>query len=147
MRIFIIVAVTMGFGMACSPSNSQTESPSPVSDTIVQSFKNTDAVQANSILINHPDVVVLDVRTSDEYNAGHIDGAVNIDFKASDFKDRLSSLDRHAPYVVHCHSGRRSTLALATLKELQFTDITHLDGGMQGWRQADLPVTAPCQQC
>jgi len=49
--------------------------------------------------------VVLDVRTSKEYQAGHIPGAVNIDINASDFEKKLAGLDKEKTYLVHCASG------------------------------------------
>ncbi|NNC37970.1 MAG: rhodanese-like domain-containing protein [Acidimicrobiales bacterium] len=95
----------------------------------------------------YKNAVILDVRTPKEYNAGHIDGAINVDFKAADFKEQLTALDRNTPYLVHCRSGRRSTLALPILAELGFTDIAHLDGGIKGWQEAGFQLTEPCSTC
>jgi rhodanese-related sulfurtransferase len=70
---------------------------------------------------------VVDVRTPAEYAAGHIAGAQNIDVEAPDFAAKLSSLDASAPYLVYCHSGRRSAIAAAQMAAAGFTDI--VDGG------------------
>ncbi len=91
-------------------------------------------------LIAKGDVVVLDVRTPQEYQSGHVAGARNVDFKAPDFEARLAALDRTQTYLVHCASGRRSTASLATFEKLNFTSIVHLDGGMQAWQSAGEPV-------
>jgi len=85
-------------------------------------------------------VVVLDVRTPDEYKAGHIAGSTNIDFSAADFAAKVAKLDKDKTYVVHCQRGGRSTRSLETFQKLGFKSIVHLDGGMAGWKEAKLPV-------
>jgi rhodanese-related sulfurtransferase len=85
-------------------------------------------------------VVVLDVRTADEYNGGHIAGAKNIDFTENDFAEKAGKLDKSKPYLVHCASGRRSTASLEVLQKLGFKSIYHLDGGFKGWEKAGKPV-------
>jgi len=66
---------------------------------------------------------VIDVRTPDEYAAGHLAGAVNIDVSADTFADQVSNLDPAASYVVYCRSGARSAAAAAQMADLGFTDI------------------------
>jgi rhodanese-related sulfurtransferase len=83
---------------------------------------------------------VLDVRTSDEFADGHIAGALNVDFKAKDFEEKLSALDRDTTWLLHCASGGRSKSSLKTLKKLGFKSIVHLDEGFDAWQKAGLPV-------
>ena len=71
--------------------------------------------------------VVIDVRTPEEFAAGHIAGAQNIDVEAADFGSKIASLDKGAAYLVYCHSGRRSGLAATQMASAGFTDI--VDGG------------------
>jgi rhodanese-related sulfurtransferase len=70
---------------------------------------------------------VIDVRTPREFAAGHLAGAQNVDVEAADFASRIASLDKGAPYLVYCHSGRRSAIAAAEMATAGFTDI--VDGG------------------
>jgi phage shock protein E len=105
-------------------------------DTIVHHVKAEEA----KALIDAKKVVVLDVRTPDEFKAGSIGGAVNIDFKAADFAQRLAALDQGKTYLVHCASGNRSTQSLAVFNRLKFPELYHLDGGFTAWRGAGLPV-------
>jgi len=70
---------------------------------------------------------VIDVRTPQEYGVGHLAGARNIDVEAADFASKIASLDKHAAYLVYCHSGRRSALAADQMVAAGFTDI--VDGG------------------
>lgn len=71
--------------------------------------------------------VVIDVRTPEEYAAGHLDGAVNIDLSAPDFAARIDALDPDESYVVYCHSGNRSAQATAIMRDAGFDDV--LDAG------------------
>ncbi|MCL4245547.1 MAG: rhodanese-like domain-containing protein [Candidatus Dadabacteria bacterium] len=86
-------------------------------------------------------LVILDVRTKAEFDDGHINGSVNLDYKDEAFKEKLSGLDTSATYVVYCRSGRRSAEAAGIMEEMGFTDIYHLEEGVLGWQKAGLPVT------
>jgi|GEM_PF-2487194 len=78
---------------------------------------------------------VLDLRTAEEFEAGHIEGAVNVDFKSDNFSEKLKELDRNQRYIVHCKSGGRSTKALSVFQELHFERIDHLSSGFDGWKK------------
>jgi rhodanese-related sulfurtransferase len=87
------------------------------------------------------DVIVLDVRTPDEYSEGHIEGAKNIDFlDDAKFKAEAAKLDKTKTYLVHCQAGGRSTKSLKTLQELGINNLIHLDDGFGGWSDNKLPV-------
>jgi phage shock protein E len=107
--------------------------------------KHADAAGAKKLIDDSAakkdgNVVVLDIRTPEEYKTGHIAGAVNVDFKGKDFADKVAKLDKEKTYVVHCQSGGRSTKSLETFKKLGFKTIVHLDNGFGGWQKAGLPV-------
>jgi phage shock protein E len=85
-------------------------------------------------------VTVLDVRTPDEFAAGHIKGAVNIDFRAPDLEKRLGQLDKGRPYLVHCARGNRSSKTRDLMEKLGFRKINHLDGGLTAWEKAGGPI-------
>jgi len=82
---------------------------------------------------------VIDVRTPGEYAAGHIAGAINIDVEASDFATRIATLDKGAPYLVYCQSGRRSAIAARTMTDAGFSDVAD-GGGMDDLIAAGAPV-------
>jgi rhodanese-related sulfurtransferase len=86
------------------------------------------------------DLVILDIRTPEEFAAGHIAGAINIDYYASDFESRLGELDLEVPYVMYCNSGNRSSNALPLMDSIGFTEVYELDGGIQAWFSAGNPV-------
>ena len=85
-------------------------------------------------------VVILDVRTSGEFAAGHIEGAINIDAEGMTFAGDIEKLDKNAEYAVYCQSGRRSGNAVSAMKDAGFTKLTNLSSGIQDWIGAGLPV-------
>jgi phage shock protein E len=84
--------------------------------------------------------VLLDVRTPEEFAAGHIAGAVNIPH--DQLANRASELpqDRNAEIAVYCRSGRRSALALDWLGTQGYQRLLHVDGDFLGWQAAGRPV-------
>ena len=71
---------------------------------------------------------VIDVRTADEFAAGHLEGALNIDIDGPDFAGAVANLDKAGNYVLYCHSGRRAGIALETMTGLGFTHLTNAGG-------------------
>lgn len=88
------------------------------------------------------DLVILDVRTQEEFDEGHLEGAVMLDFYRDDFAEELATFDRDVPYVLYCRSGSRSAQARQLMEDLGFTSVEDIDGGIVGWQQAGLPVVA-----
>lgn len=85
---------------------------------------------------DHP--AVIDVREPDEFAAGHVPGAVNVPLGTVPTWAETQAKD--VPYVVICHSGRRSAKASAYLAEHGFTQVTNVDGGTAAWIGQGLPV-------
>ena len=64
---------------------------------------------------------VIDVRTVDEWNSGHLDGAIRMGIADADFTAQLSTLDPAADYYVYCRSGNRAGQAINIMRDLGFT--------------------------
>ena len=75
---------------------------------------------------------LVDVRTPQEYEAGHIPGALNIDVKSADFDTQAAKLNKKKPVAVYCKGGRRSKTAAKKLVEMGFT-VYELDKGFDNW--------------
>ncbi len=86
-------------------------------------------------------VPVLDVRRPDEFAAGHVEGAVNINLEDPAFADEVAALDATSPWVVYCRTGRRSAVAAAQMESAGFTRLYDMSGGIVAWEQAGQPVT------
>ena len=80
--------------------------------------------------------VVLDVRTSNEFAAGHIPGAINLDVNSTDFEQKVAGLDKGKNYLVHCAAGVRSARACDKMSKLDFSKLYNLEGGFKAWEKA-----------
>ncbi|WP_339630674.1 rhodanese-like domain-containing protein [Bizionia echini] len=79
-------------------------------------------------------VQLVDVRTPDEFNAGHITNAKNIDFFAPSFERQFEKLNKEKPVYIYCRSGARSKKAASKLSAMGFTEIYDLKGGYLNWK-------------
>lgn len=70
------------------------------------------------------DAVVIDVRSSEEFAAGHLEGAENIDVQAADFDDQIAALPPSGDYVVYCQSGARSAAAATRMEDVGLPNVS-----------------------
>ena len=94
-------------------------------------FESVDEARFAEVIKN-PEVQLVDVRTADEYNSGHIVGAENMDVNQGDFDRRVATLDKRRPVALYCRSGRRSKIAAERVATQGFT-VIELDGGILSW--------------
>lgn len=115
----------------CSDATKTTDATTP---------KVMDITQEEFITSPPANVLVLDVRTPAEYDAGHVPHAMNIPH--DQLKGRLDEL--HAtldqPIVVYCKSGKRAAMAADVLVAAGYDNVHHLDGDMDGWRASGRPI-------
>lgn len=142
MRYFALIVAAV-FSAACQPSAKPAESKSQENEegpVIHVNAKEASALLEDKDATKRP--TVIDVRSQDEYDEGHLKGAQVLDFLEGEeeFEESLKKLDRDKPYLIHCASGRRSNNSLAIWKKLGFTKVYHLDGGIKAWEDAKLPV-------
>lgn len=76
------------------------------------------------------DIVILDIRTKEEFNFNKIEDAINIDFYSNYFKDEISKLDKNKVYLIYCRSGSRGKQALKVFEKLEFKEVYNLKGGI-----------------
>ncbi len=89
---------------------------------------------AEKLLSANSKVIVLDVRTPEEFGRGHIAGAVNISSADPEFDKKVGALDSTRPLLLHCASGGRSGRVLSKIEALPFPAIYHMNGGFNAWR-------------
>jgi rhodanese-related sulfurtransferase len=87
-----------------------------------------------------PAAVVIDVRSPEEFAAGHISGATNLDFEGGVLAEALAGLDRETAYSIYCRSGRRSALAKQAMEEAGFSNVTDLGGIETAAKTLALPI-------
>ena len=123
-KIITFLLTTLGLTTACGQQN----------------FENAD-VKAFAELTEDPAAVVLDVRTPEEFAEGHLEGAINIDQKQSDFLEKATSLlSPDKKIAVYCRSGRRSASAAGKLADKGYKCV-NLVGGILAWKDAGLSIT------
>ncbi len=102
-----------------------------------------DATQFNEKMSNFENVQIVDVRTADEFNSGHIENAINLDVNSVVFENSLSQIYKEIPTFVYCKSGTRSQKAIEIMKKEGFKEIYKLEGGIEAWKNKQLPMTNP----
>lgn len=106
---------------------------------LVSSIYSVNAQQKNNIEIlsltdfkaqtENKEVQIIDVRTPEEFNDGHIANALNINFYIEDFNDKFNKLNKETPIYLYCRSGVRSHQSAVKLSEMGFKTIYDLEGG------------------
>ncbi|MEO8447841.1 MAG: rhodanese-like domain-containing protein [bacterium] len=95
-------------------------------DIETTSFKN---------LFEENSFVLLDVRTPQEFDSGHLKGATNIDFYNEKFQSDIDEFDKRKKYLIYCRSGGRSRQAMFLMRDLGFEEVYNLSGGIISWNE------------
>jgi len=80
-------------------------------------------------------LVILDVRTAQEHQSGHLKDSINIDFRSPSFRDQISLLDRDAAYLLYCRTGVRSRKTLLLMSSMGFVELYNLSRGIVQWKR------------
>ena len=129
--ITLLGAVLISAGLSAQTINKQTPTHQQENKKVIETV---DVKTFKELLQNQEGkVVLLDVRTAEEYKQGHIDNAKNIDVLQKDFVQKIERLDKNTPVFVYCRSGHRSMKAAQILKEHGFTKVYNLAGGYIAW--------------
>jgi rhodanese-related sulfurtransferase len=102
----------------------------------VTNINSTEAV----VLMNRSKPLILDVRDAAEFAAGHIQGAKHI--PVAELAARIKEIEKYKdkPVLVHCQKGMRAKGACSILKAQQFSQLNNLQGGLDAWIAAKMPL-------
>lgn len=128
---FALIVLCLGVAVACRSANSSSADSSDKS-TLAPRTENLTADQFEQQL-QQPNALLLDVRTPDEYAQGHLRGATLIDIEATDFDQKIATLDRSKTIMVYCTTGGRSSDAVERLQKAGFGKIQNLTQGYDDW--------------
>jgi len=101
-----------------------------VSAQTVMQLKSTEIQQ---ILIKNKAIIILDVRTAEEFAAGHLKNAINHDIRQPDFYSNINKLNKKKTYLVYCRTNHRSGMAAEYMKQNGFVSIYQMMDGFPGW--------------
>ena len=102
-------------------------------NTVGGSFKRLNVEEFKAFIADST-VQLVDVRTAEEYAAGHLPGSINIDVMKG-HEELATALDPERPVALYCRSGRRSENAGRVLEKVFFKNVVDLDGGYNAWME------------
>jgi rhodanese-related sulfurtransferase len=141
MKFLPLVLALSVFCASVVAQNAEPNQPEPKKPAApaADKVKNVTPDDVEKLLSANKDILVLDVRTPEEFEMGHIAGAKNISFLDVEFAKNVEAVSGK-PIVLHCAAGPRSTKALEVLKTKSFPAIYHMNGGYKAWVAANKPV-------
>ena len=113
MKKIVLILFALLFNLSCSQKNIK-----HITEVSQEELKN---------------VVLIDVRTPEEYADGHLENALNINWFDADFGERFKGIDKEETIYLYCKAGGRSAKALAKLEGMGYQNVVNLDGGYQAW--------------
>jgi len=134
-RLLHFIAASLA---SLSLSATAADKPAPKATAEVSAtkrFRNIDVAEWEK-LRKDASVVVLDVRTAEEFADGHMPGAINLDIRGGKFAETLAGLDKSKTYLVHCAVGGRSAKACGQMDGMKFDKVLNLSGGITAWEAA-----------
>lgn len=144
--VIAAIAVTVGVGavaFALKPwaGNGQLDLNEMIA-TVHEKFPDVthiDTLGVKALIAKQPDVQIVDVREPDEFEAGHIPGAINVPPETPD-EELLAKVHADGPVVVYCSVGWRSSILAQRLKAAGRTNVTNYAGSIFAWANAEQPV-------
>lgn len=131
LNLFLALAFLM---FSCSADNSETTTNNTVEETASSKTEVLTTADFEKKLTATAGAHLVDVRTPNEFGAGTIDKANNIDYWADNFKEEIAKLDKEKPLFLFCQSGGRSGKATQDCLNLGFKEVYDLEGGYTAWQ-------------
>lgn len=126
--LFGLVFLTLSMAAGCQQKGDQTNSI------------HVSAIEFSQVMAD-PGIVVLDVRTDNEYKRGHLKEAILLDMYQPDFQKKILALDKKKSYYVYCHSGSRSQSAVKIMRNNGFEKAFNIEGGIISLTRAGISLT------
>lgn len=95
------------------------------------------------MLRKDPSIILVDVRTPEEYQQGHLKGCKLMNYYDADFRERAKKLPKDKRIVLYCRSGRRSADAMTYLTSIGYSRVYNMLGGIIAWQKDRQPVVGP----
>jgi len=133
-KILYLAFVLISF-IACGQKENSKSNDANAAQARISLISPTDLNNVNQ------EILLIDVRTPEEFASGHLENAVNMNYFDSDFDAQIKTLDKNKTVYLYCKSGRRSANAAEKLEDMGFVKIYDLEGGTVNWQAKGLPLS------
>jgi rhodanese-related sulfurtransferase len=130
----LVIALVSALSLSACGQNKEAASTNQEVEGTTAVINATITIDEAEAKMKNPEVLILDVRTPDEFNQGHIEGAKNINVLDKTFGEKLAELTQDQVVVVYCRSGSRSAKAQGIMVEQGFTETYNVQGGIMAWQ-------------
>lgn len=134
----ILMAAVFGAGYYVMSLNNTTE---------ITSGGILEAAELKNALEKEKDFVVVDVRTPEEYEAGHLEGSLLVPLDTIDRNAGNVLTDKNKKLFVYCRTGRRSAEAVGKLRSMGYTNVYDISGGITAWQASGYPISKSDGTC
>lgn len=103
-------------------------------------MQNITPTEAYKKILVNKDIIILDVRTAEEFSISRISGAINV--PVDEISDKIQTIidDKESIIFVYCHTGFRSAIATTDLMDLGYKNVSNITGGIEQWESESLPI-------
>jgi len=129
-----LTVVLNAFG--CAPNSHETTAGKILHQPDLNIARDISCSELKALITDRPDLLIVDVRTLQEWEKGHIPASGRIDFLEDNFDAKAFALPKDRPIALYCAAGGRSSDAMQKMKEAGFSELYNLRGGFYGWEDA-----------
>ena len=133
----LLIGLTMVLNtLGCTPNLNENTAVIDEHQPDLNTARDISCSELNTLIQNRPDLIIIDVRTLQEWDQGHIPNAGRIDFLEDGFDAKAFALPKDRPIALYCAAGGRSADAMQKMKAVGFSELYNLRGGFYGWEDA-----------
>ena len=139
-RISTFLVITFFVLYSASVVHAVDKTPQQIVQEAKAAINEVSIDEVKKMIDNREEIILLDVRDREEYETGHIPGAINISRGSLDFKVHLLIPDRNKKIVVYCVLDLRSPLATKSMNDLGYRKAINMIGGLKAWKEAGYQI-------
>ena len=139
-KISVFLIITFSMLYFTSLVNAVDKTPEQIVREAKATINEVSIEEVKKMIDKKEDIILLDVRDREEYETGHIPGAINISRGSLDFKVHLIIPDKTRRIIVYCGLDLRSPLATKSLNDLGYRKTINMIGGLKAWKEAAYPI-------
>lgn len=117
------------------------ESKENENEPVIKNISPDEAATLIEENMENPNFIILDIRTTKEFQDGHIEGAVNLDYYDDDFQKEIDNGDKEKIYLISCGSGVRGIKTARSMIDAGYLEVYNILGGIRMWKKSKLPIT------